>query len=153
MAKLSIMIKMQPVVQMLKEKNLLVPSQGAQIVDLPKLLPDENFPIAMIVRSDGATQYITRDLASAIYRYDHYHFSHALYVVGNEQKDHFDQMKAILKLAGDDWSDGIEHIGFGLITMNGKKCPHVKETLWLYRTFLILLTSWPVNKFQKKIPI
>ncbi|WP_439424744.1 arginine--tRNA ligase [Oenococcus alcoholitolerans] len=113
--------KMQPVVQMLKEKNLLVPSQGAQIVDLPKLLPDENFPIAMIVRSDGATQYITRDLASAIYRYDHYHFSHALYVVGNEQKDHFDQMKAILKLAGDDWSDGIEHIGFGLITMNGKK--------------------------------
>ncbi|EHN59629.1 arginine--tRNA ligase [Oenococcus kitaharae] len=113
--------KMEPVVQLLADKGLLTKSQGAEIVDLPKLLPDANFPIAMIKRSDGATQYITRDLASAIYRQDHYHFDKALYVVGAEQKDHFEQMKAVLRLAGDGWADNIEHIGFGLITMNGKK--------------------------------
>ncbi|MFT8324947.1 arginine--tRNA ligase [Oenococcus sicerae] len=113
--------KMAPVVKMFADKGLLTKSQGAEIIDLPKLLPDENYPIAMIKRSDGATQYITRDLASAIYRHDHYQFAKSLYVVGAEQKDHFDQMKAILRLAGDDWADDIEHIGFGLITMNGKK--------------------------------
>lgn len=113
--------KMEPVVEMLASKGLLTESQGAEIVDLPNLLPNDNYPIAMIKRSDGATQYITRDLASAIYRHDEYDFAKSLYVVGAEQKDHFDQMKAILKLAGDDWADNIEHIGFGMITMDGKK--------------------------------
>ncbi|MHA5103943.1 arginine--tRNA ligase [Oenococcus oeni] len=113
--------KMEPVVKMLASNGLLTESQGAEIVDLPNLLPKDNYPIAMIKRSDGATQYITRDLASAIYRHDAYDFAKSLYVVGAEQKDHFDQMKAILKLAGDDWADDIEHIGFGMITMNGKK--------------------------------
>ncbi|OIM02065.1 arginine--tRNA ligase, partial [Oenococcus oeni] len=49
--------KMEPVVKMLASKGLLTESQGAEIVDLPNLLPKDNYPIAMIKRSDGATQY------------------------------------------------------------------------------------------------
>ncbi len=113
--------RMSDVIKLLKDKKLLIKSQGAEIVNLEKLLPNKHIPLAMIVRSDGATQYITRDLAAAIYRYEKLHFVSALYVVGNEQKDHFRQIRAILKLAGKNWSDRIEHIGFGLITVNGKK--------------------------------
>ncbi|MDR0899868.1 MAG: arginine--tRNA ligase [Lactobacillaceae bacterium] len=113
--------KMDAVIDLLKDKNLITVSQGAEIVDLPTLLPDSNLPIAMIRRSDGATLYMTRDLATAIYRKDHYHFDQSLYVVGAEQREHFAQLKAILKLAGFAWSDEMEHVSFGLITFNGSK--------------------------------
>ncbi len=109
--------KMEEVIDLLKEKHLLVPSQGAQVVDLE----DEGLNVAMIQRSDGATLYMTRDLAAAIFRKRNYNFVKSLYVVGGEQREHFLQLKAILKKMGYAWSDDIEHISFGLITVGGKK--------------------------------
>ena len=78
-------------------------------------------PPALIKRSDGATLYITRDLAAAIYRKKEYNFTEALYVVGNEQSLHFNQLKQVLSKMGYPWSDNIHHISFGLILQNGKK--------------------------------
>lgn len=108
--------KMQPVIDELKEKGLLRESQGAQVVDMGK---DEN--PAMIVKSDGSSIYLTRDLAAAIYRMNTYHFVKMIYVVGNEQSQHFVELKAVLKKMGYDWADEIYHVPFGLITQNGKK--------------------------------
>ncbi|OIL08730.1 arginine--tRNA ligase [Oenococcus oeni] len=113
--------KMSVIIDLLKNKGILTESRGAQIVDLPSLLPAYNLPVSIILRSDGATQYATRDLATAFYRQTTYHFDKCLYVVGAEQKEYFKQIKAILKLAGFNWSDDMEHIYFGLITFNGKK--------------------------------
>lgn len=108
--------KMQPVIDELKKKGLLHESQGAQVVDLgPKQNP------AIIVKSDGTSIYLTRDLAAAEWRMKHYHFVKMLYVVGNEQRQHFVELKAVLKKMGHDWADNIYHIPFGLITKNGKK--------------------------------
>ncbi len=109
--------KMDAVIQTLKDKNLLVESQGAQVVDLS----DEDLNVAMIQRTDGATLYMTRDLAAAIFRKNNYNFVKSLYVVGGEQREHFKQMKAVLKKMDYDWSDDIEHIPFGMITVDGKK--------------------------------
>jgi arginyl-tRNA synthetase len=109
--------KMDEVVQLLEDKNLLKESQGAEIVDLDKY----NLNPALIKKTDGATLYITRDLAAAIYRKRTYDFVQSLYVVGAEQINHFKQLKAVLKEMGFDWSDNIHHIPFGLITLNGKK--------------------------------
>ncbi|AMV61325.1 Arginyl-tRNA synthetase [Pediococcus damnosus] len=109
--------KMDEVVQILEDKHLLKESQGAEIVDLDKY----NLNPALIKKTDGATLYITRDLAAAIYRKRTYDFSQSLYVVGAEQINHFKQLKAVLKEMGFDWSDDIHHIPFGLITLNGKK--------------------------------
>lgn len=109
--------KMDEVVDLLKQKGLLHESQGAQIVDLEKY----NLNPALIMRSDGATLYITRDLAAALYRKRTYNFVQSLYVAGNEQTNHFDQLKAVLTEMGYDWADEIHHIGFGLITKDGKK--------------------------------
>lgn len=109
--------KMDEVVDMLEDKGLLEESQGAQVVNLD----DEDLNVAMIKRTDGATLYMTRDLAAAIFRKRNYNFVKSLYVVGGEQREHFQQMKAVLKKMGFDWADEIEHVSFGLITVDGKK--------------------------------
>ena len=109
--------KMDGVIDTLKEKGLLIESQGAQVVDLEKY----NLNVAMIQRTDGATLYMTRDLAAAIFRKKNYNFVKSLYVVGGEQREHFMQLKAVLKEMGYEWSDDVEHIPFGLITVDGKK--------------------------------
>lgn len=109
--------KMMEVVELLEEKHLLQEDQGAEIVDLTAY----DLNPALIRKSDGATLYITRDMAAALYRKRTYNFAKSLYVVGNEQSYHFKQLKAVLKEMGFDWSDDMHHIPFGLITKDGKK--------------------------------
>ena len=108
--------KMDEILDLLEHKGLLQESEGAEIVDLGSDLPP-----ALIKKSDGATLYITRDLAAALYRKRTYHFKKSLYVVGSEQSIHFEQLKAVLAKMGFTWAQDIEHIKFGLITANGKK--------------------------------
>ncbi|WP_371018784.1 arginine--tRNA ligase [Pseudalkalibacillus sp. JSM 102089] len=108
--------KMQNVIDQLEEKNLLVESRGAMVVEL-----GESLPPCLIKKKDGATLYATRDLAAAIYRYETYGFSKALYVVGNEQSLHFKQLFQVLKKMGFDWADQMHHINFGMMLKDGKK--------------------------------
>lgn len=108
--------KMDPVVDELNAKGLLKEDQGAQIVDL-----GEDLPPALIKRKDGGSLYITRDLAAVFDRKNTYKFDKALYVVGNEQKLHFTQLKSVLSKMGYDYGNEIEHINFGLYLTNGAK--------------------------------
>ncbi len=101
--------KMDAVVNELREKGLLTISDGAEIVDLS----DDNLPPCLIVKSDGASLYATRDLAAAIYRANTYKINVCLYVVGLPQTLHFKQVFAVLKKMGYSWSDCCKHIGFG----------------------------------------
>jgi len=110
--------KMEEVVQLLAEKGLLEESKGAQVVKLEKYGIEHP---ALIKKSDGATLYITRDLAAAIYRKRTYDFAKAIYVVGQEQTAHFKQLKAVLAEMGYAWSKDIKHVSFGLVTKNGQK--------------------------------
>ncbi|MBQ5441148.1 MAG: arginine--tRNA ligase [Firmicutes bacterium] len=105
--------KMPAVVQELKDKNLLVESNGAEIVDLEPygLTP------APILKSDGSTLYITRDLACAKYRKATYDFYKNIYVVASQQNLHFQQLKKILELMGYEWSKDIVHVPFGLVSL------------------------------------
>jgi len=105
--------KMQPVVEELREKGLLKLDQGAQIVDLS----DYNMPPCIILRSDGATLYATRDLATAIYRKNTYDFVKSLYVVAYQQNLHFKQFFKVLELMGKDWVKDCEHVNFGMVSM------------------------------------
>ncbi len=106
--------KMESVVLELNEKGLLKVDEGATIVDL-----GDELPPALIKKSDGATLYITRDIAAALYRYRTYHADKLLYIVGNEQILHFKQLKAVTDLMGYDLD--IEHVNFGLVLIDGKK--------------------------------
>lgn len=109
--------KMDEGIQILEDKNLLKESKGAQIVNLEKY----DLPPALIKKSDGATLYITRDMATAMYRQRTFDFAKNIYVVGQEQSHHFKQLKAVLKEMGFDWSDDMVHVSFGLVTKNKKK--------------------------------
>ena len=107
--------KMQPVIDELESKNLLKISDGATIVELDGLIP------ALIKRSDGASLYITRDIAALLDRKKRYNFDEILYVVGNEQSLHFDQIKQIINKMGYDFANNVKHIGFGMLLLNGKR--------------------------------
>ena len=108
--------KMDPVIEELREKGLLVEDQGAHIVDLK----DYGMPPAIILRSDGATLYATRDLAAAKYRHDTYNFDKNLYVVAYQQDLHFRQLFKVMELLGWDWAKGCEHVNFGMISFEGQ---------------------------------
>lgn len=97
----------------IKAKGLLVEDQGAQIINLDKY----NLPPAIIIKSDGSTIYLTRDIATAIFRKDTYDFYKNIYVVGSQQNLHFQQLKAILKEMGYDWADDCIHVPFGMVSL------------------------------------
>lgn len=109
--------KMAATIDLLKSKQLLSESQGAEVVDLSA----EGLPPFLIRKRDGATLYGTRDLTAALYRKEQYHFAKSLYVVGQEQTLHFRQLKLVLKKMGYGWSDDMVHIPFGFILKDGKK--------------------------------
>lgn len=140
--------KMDEVVTLLEEKGVLTQDRGATIVDLEKY----NLNPALIKKSDGATLYITRDLAAAIYRKRTYDFALSLYAVGNEQSNHFKQLKAVLKEMGYDWSDEMHHIPFGLITQGGKKLSTRKGKVILLEEVLNEATSLALEQINLKNP-
>ena len=139
--------KMQPVIDELKEKGLLHESQGAQVVDMR---PDEN--PAIIVKSDGTSIYLTRDLAAAEWRMKEYNFVKMLYVVGNEQAQHFVELKTVLKKMGYDWADEIHHVPFGLITQGGKKLSTRKGNVVFLDQVLKDAVSLAKKQIQEKNP-
>lgn len=103
--------KMDKVIDGLKEKNLLVESNGAQVV----MLDEYNMPPCIVLKGDGATIYATRDLAAANYRKENYDFCKSIYVVGTPQALHFKQVFKVLELEGKDWAKDCVHVGFGLV--------------------------------------
>jgi len=105
--------KMQAVIDELDDKGLLVSDQGAKIVDLSAY----DMPPCIIVKSDGATLYATRDLAAAIYRKQQYDFAKSLYVVAYQQTLHFRQFFKVLELMGKDWVKDCAHVSFGMVSM------------------------------------
>ncbi len=139
--------KMQPVVDELKEKGLLEESRGAQVVNLGE---DEN--PALILKSDGSSLYMTRDLAAALYRKKEYDFVMSLYVAGGEQTAHFKQLKQVLKKMGYDWSDNIHHIPFGLITQGGKKLSTRKGNVVFLDQVLKDAVSLAEQQIEEKNP-
>ncbi len=105
--------KMQPVVDELREKGLLKESDGAQIVDLEAY----GMPPCIILRSDGASLYATRDIAAAIYRKNTYDFYKCLYVVAYQQNLHFQQFFKVLELMGKEWAKDLVHVAYGMVSL------------------------------------
>lgn len=140
--------KMDVPVSILEEKGLLTESEGALIVDLEAY----NLNPALIKKSDGATLYITRDLAAAIYRKDQYNFAKSIYVVGNEQAGHFKQLKAVLGEMGLEWAHDLTHVPFGLVTKEGKKLSTRKGNVILLEPTIAEAISRAQSQIEAKNP-
>jgi len=106
--------KMQVVIDELKNKKLLKESDGAFVVEM-----GDDEPPCMILKSDGATLYATRDLAAALYRKKTYDFHENLYVVAYQQNLHFKQVFKVLELMGKSWAEDCKHIPFGMVSLEG----------------------------------
>ena len=124
--------KMDAVVEELREKELLTESNGAMIVDLE----EENMPPCLILRSDGGTLYPTRDMATAFYRKREFDFAKGLYVTACDQKLHFAQFFEVLKKMGYEWANDLEHIPFGLVSLEEGKLSTRKGNVVLMEDLL-----------------
>lgn len=104
-------------VQELKDKHLLIESQGAKVIDLEKY----DMPPCLIIKTDGSSIYHSRDIAAVLYRKKTYDFDKCLYVTGLEQTLHFKQVFKAIEVMGYDWSDSLIHIPYGLVSLDGVK--------------------------------
>lgn len=109
--------KVPALVEKLKEMDLLVESQGAQVIDLEKY----DMPPCLIIKSDGGSIYHSRDIAAILYRKERYDFDKCLYVTGLEQSLHFKQIFTAIEVMGYDWNDGLIHVPYGLVSLAGEK--------------------------------
>lgn len=109
--------KVPALVEKLKGMGLLVESQGAQVIDLEKY----NMPPCLITKSDGGSIYHSRDIAAILYRKEQYNFEKCLYVTGLEQSLHFKQIFTAIEVMGYDWSEGLIHVPYGLVSLAGEK--------------------------------
>ena len=109
--------KTDSVIQALREKNLLVLDDGAQVVRLDEY----GMNPCLILKSNGSTIYATRDIAAAIYRYDTYHFDKCIYVTSAGQSLHFAQFFKVLELMGYEWAKDLVHVPFGTVSIEGGK--------------------------------
>ncbi|XP_041831294.1 probable arginine--tRNA ligase, mitochondrial [Melanotaenia boesemani] len=104
----------QEVGQQLQSQGLLKTSdKGTGVVDLS---PDGDMSsVCTLLRSDGTTLYITRDIAAAISRKENYCFDEMIYVTDKSQKHHFYQLFHILLAMGHSWAGRCQHVSFGLV--------------------------------------
>lgn len=108
--------KMDSVIKTLEEKKLLSDSKGAKVVDLE----EDKMPPCLILKSDGATLYATRDLAAAMYRKKTYNFYKNLYVVAYQQNLHFKQVFKVLEKMGCDYASDCVHVPFGMVSLENQ---------------------------------
>jgi len=85
------------------------PETGAIIVDFGEWGKD------VILKSDGTTLYLSRDLAALLDRVERYDPKKLVYVVGSEQSDHFRKLFWLARKL--DVEKELVHVPFGLINL------------------------------------
>ncbi|MDP3986290.1 MAG: arginine--tRNA ligase [Candidatus Veblenbacteria bacterium] len=105
------------VTDLLRQKLAVRNEDGSVVVHLQA----EGLPPCLIQKSDGGSLYATRDLAAIRYRVKRFKAQQILYVVGNEQSLHFDQVFAVAKLAGYAGNTILRHVKFGQILGEDKQ--------------------------------
>lgn len=140
--------KMQSVIDELEQKHLLIESEGAKVVDLSQF----DMTPCLILRSDGATLYATRDIAAAIYRKQHYDFAKSLYVVAYQQNLHFRKIFKVIELMGYEWSKDLEHVAFGMVSLEGETLSTRKGNVVLLEDVLKSATDRAKQIIKEKSP-
>ena len=108
--------RMEAAMLRVESAGVLEKSEGAEVVTLK----EQGIKVPCLLRkSDGTTLYHTRDLAAAFFREQQYGPDRILYIVGAEQKLHFQQLKGVLTKMREPIADAIEHVPFGLVLSKG----------------------------------
>ena len=141
--------KVPALVELLKEKNLLVESQGANVIDLSAY----DMPPCLITKSDGGSIYHSRDIAAVLYRKQMYGFDKCLYVTGLEQSLHFKQVFTAVKVMGNEWAEGaLVHVPYGLVSLDGAKLSTRAGNFIYAEDILREATARAMDAIQSKNP-
>ncbi|MEK9158206.1 MAG: arginine--tRNA ligase [Patescibacteria group bacterium] len=136
--------RLKPLIEELKNKGLAIESEGALIVEL------ENMPPALLRKTDGATLYMTRDIASLEDRIQNYNPAKILYVVANQQALHFEQLFAVAKKLGWD-STELSHVKFGMVLgEDGKKLATREGKVVALQEVIDRITSLALETVKQK---
>ena len=95
----------------LKNKIFEKDETGAVIADLEKF----KLPKKILLRSDGTSLYIVQDIFLGKKKVDDYKLDQSIYVVGSEQKTHFDVLFKIFELLGHKWASSLKHLSYGMV--------------------------------------
>lgn len=138
--------KLKPLIEELEKKGLAKESEGALIIEL------ENIPPMMLRKTDGATLYATRDIASLDDRITNYHPDKILYVVANQQALHFEQLFAVAKKLG--WTNTeLIHVKFGMVLgKDGKKLATREGKVVLLQAVIAELMIHALKVVEEKNP-
>ncbi|HUV43174.1 MAG TPA: arginine--tRNA ligase [Patescibacteria group bacterium] len=109
--------KMPAVIKDVKRKKVGVKSEGALVIKFSEL----NIPPAIVLKSDGATTYETRDLACIVYRKKRWQPDLYIYEVGAEQKLHFQQTFAAAVKLGYGKPEQFVHMAHGFVQVSSGK--------------------------------
>lgn len=124
--------KMAPIVQELKDKNLVQVSEGALICDLK----DYNLGVCLIQKNDGTSLYTTRDIAAADYRYKKYNYDECIYVTAVQQKQHFANFFKVIDLMDKPHKDKLTHVYYGMFALPSGKIASRKGKQAIVRDIL-----------------
>jgi len=116
------------IVEELRKKKLLKRSKGAVIIDLKK----EGLPVWLLLKSDGTTLYSTQDIALAEEKFKKFKINRSVYVVGSEQRLHFQQLFKTLELMGFRQAKKCYHLAYSLVTLKEGKMSSRMGTAILY---------------------
>ncbi len=148
--------KMEAVIERLKKAGLTAVSQGALVVKLN----DPNLPPCLLKKSDGATLYVTRDLAGLMYRWEKYRFYESLYVVGTAQSDYFKQALGVIEMLEEAeqlppearMSGRVKHIDFGWVKFEGKSMSTRQGKLVFLKDVIDQAVTLARQKIKEKNP-
>ena len=124
--------KMDTVIDELKQSGLAKTSEGALIVDLNEY----NLGVSVIQRSDGASLYVTRDIAALEDRYKTYNFDEMIYVTAVQQCNHFEKLFKICELLKKPYADKLYHAAYGMFSLPEGKIASRKGKQALFEDLL-----------------
>ena len=80
-------------------------------------LSDEGMEREVLLRSDGTSIYLTQDIGTAIQRSRDWPFDRMIYVVGSEQRHHFQVLFKVLARLGHPWAASLFHLAYGMVNL------------------------------------
>ena len=140
--------KMPAQVEKIRQMGLMKIDDGASIVDLEQY----GMPPCLILKRDGSTLYPTRDIAAAVYRKEHYNFDKAIYVTSAQQILHFKQWFKVVELMGYDWYEGLVHVPYGTVSLNGAKLATRTGNVVLLKDLFALAIEKVTSIMEEKNP-
>ncbi len=132
----------------LLKKGIAKKSEGAIIVDLEKY----GLGIWVLLRKDNTVLYSAKDLALAKEKFSKYKINSSIYVIGNEQKLHVQQLFKTLELMNFKKVNNCKHVSYGLVRLpTGKMSSRTGENI-LYTDFKKQIVDFAKKRIKEREP-